>query len=447
MRLLRFLPRFRAARRALRQLEERERWPRAQIEAFQLERLNAVWGHAVAYVPHYRRLAAEAGLPQRFASLDEFRAAVPVLPKAAVRERGRDFLSERAARGHWTRTGGSTGTPMDCYWAADAHCTMLRGKYRFQASWGLDIFVRTVFLWGHSASLKPGLAGLVARLRQPLEDRLRNRLRLSAYRLGRDDLRHYLRRIAAFRPALLYGYSRALALLAEEAEAESFRCDSLRLAVLTGEPASVHLVATIERVFGIPAVVEYGSVECGFLAGEGPDRRLRVREDGVLLETLPRQGRHDIVVTVLSNPSFPLLRYAIGDVTDAALEVPDHGFAVLKNVVGRNNDLIVSRSGGLLHSAHFDALFKYETRLIRRFRVHQQTDGGVRVALELTDPAASLDLAPLEAKLRELVEGYPVTLEVVEALPRTPAGKHRLVLSDLDIANRVRQPQPAGGRS
>jgi hypothetical protein len=57
---------------------------------------------------------------------------------------------------------------------------VLRAKYRFQAMWGVDVFDRTAFLWGHSASLKPGLAGRVARAQQPVEDRLRNRLRLSA---------------------------------------------------------------------------------------------------------------------------------------------------------------------------------------------------------------------------------------------------------------------------
>jgi phosphoenolpyruvate mutase len=207
---------------------------------------------------------------------------------------------------------------------------------------------------------------------------------------------------------------------------------------LTGEPAFAHLVDRVERAFGVPAVVEYGSVECGFLAGEGRDRQLHVREDLALLETLPRDdGRYDIVVTILNNPSFPLIRYAIADISDAPLEYPAQGFAVLKNVAGRNNDLIVSRSGRFLHSARFDALFKYDTEVIRRFRVRQHADGSLAVALELNDPGAALDTTGLERKIRDLVEGYPVKVEVADTLPQTPAGKHRLVLSDLDAANSV----------
>jgi phenylacetate-CoA ligase len=432
MKLLRFLPRFRKAYRELETLAARERWSRQEIEAYQLDRINAVWSHAITYVPHYRELRSRSSLPPRFSSLGEFQAAVPVLPKAAVRDHPRAFLSEQPRRGRWRRTGGSTGTPLSVYWAHDAHLEALRSKYRFYDMWGLDIFERTAFLWGHSASFAPGLAGLVARFSQPLEDRLRNRIRLSAYRLGRDDLRAYLRRIAAFRPAVLYGYSRAFFLLTLEAEAMAFRCDSLKLFTLTGEPAVPHIVQTIEQWFDVPAVAEYGSIECNIIATEWPDRTLRVHEDRLLAETLPREdGRFAIVLTVLNNPSFPLIRFAIDDVTDAALERPAFGFAILQTVVGRNNDFIVSRSGQYLHSARFDALFKYNGTAIRRFRVLPSADGALSVWLELHDSAVSFDRVGLARKIEDLVEGYPVNVEIAEAIPQTPSGKHRLVVSEI----------------
>src|SRR5437660_1239299 len=98
MRLLRFLPRFRQAYRELAVLQARENWPRTDIEAWQLDRLNAVWQHAVVHVPHYRQLAREVGLPPRFASLDDYRASVPVLPKLLVQTQPKAFLSETAPK-------------------------------------------------------------------------------------------------------------------------------------------------------------------------------------------------------------------------------------------------------------------------------------------------------------------------------------------------------------
>jgi phenylacetate-coenzyme A ligase PaaK-like adenylate-forming protein len=268
------------------------------------------------------------------------------------------FLSAQASPGLWAFSSGSTGTPAQFFWSTLAHREMLRAKYRFLAMWGIDILDRTAYLWGHTTAFQPGLAGLLARVRQPVLDWLRNRIRLPAYRLGHDDLRGYLRRLAAFRPTSIYAYTSAAYLLAQEAAAAGFRLDSLKAAVLSAEPVFPHVARTIEKAFAVPAVIEYGSAEGGVMAMEWPDRTLRVREDCVLLETVPQaDGRFDILLTPLNNPSFPLLRYAIGDSTDAALNVPERGFAILGGLVGRKNDLIVSRTGRPLHPIWFDEIF------------------------------------------------------------------------------------------
>jgi phenylacetate-CoA ligase len=429
MRLLRHLPRFRQAYRALGELEARESWSRTQIEAWQLDRLNAVWTHARAHVPYYRRLAAS--LPPHFTSLAEFSGLVPLLHKEHVRERSGDLLSAQPAPGRWRFTGGSTGAVTRVYWPTEGHREVLQGRYRFYASWGLDLYDRMAYLWGHAASFAPGLKGWLAWLRRPLEDWLRNRIRLSAYRLGQAHLRRHLDRLTRSRAAALYGYSSAIALLGREAQGCGWRCPTLRLAILTAEPAFPPLLEAAERGLGVPAVVEYGSVECGLLAAEATDRTLRVREDLVLLETLPQpDGRHEIVVSVLNNPSFPLLRYALGDATSAPLQRPGRGFAVLADVAGRHNDFIVTRSGRPLHWTHLDhvvGVFKG----VRRFRAQQHADGSLRVELEAEDPARPPDAVGLKQAVGDILEGYPIELAVVAALPPNRAGKHRWVESAL----------------
>ena len=190
------------------------------------------------------------------------------------------------------------------------------------------------------------------------------------------------------------------------------------------------MISEVEQSFGVPAIVQYGAVECGLIAGEWPDRTLRVREDLALVETLPRDdGRFDIVLTVLANPSFPLIRYSIGDITDAPLEIPARGPATLGNIAGRDGDLVISRSGRRIHVIRFDAIFEHN-EAIRRFRVHQGADGALSTLVEVNSSSASLDTASLEQKLTDLVEGYPVKLEVVDALPQTASRKHRYVISD-----------------
>jgi phenylacetate-CoA ligase len=436
MRIARFLPRFREAYRLLPALEARESWSREQIEAFQLDRVNALWQRAVGSVPYYRAMQAQLDLPPRFTSLPEFQAAVPILPKERVRAAPNDFLSSRAERGRWHRTSGSTGMPMGVFWSARAAMEMRRTRYRLHAMWDHNIFDRMAFVWGCGRETLPGLEGGMACCRQAIEDRLRNRLRLPASHVAPGDLCRYLRRIAAFRPAAIYGLSRAVYLLALEAEAQNFHCDSLKFIYLTGEPAFPHLVDAIQRVFGVPALVEYGSVECGFTAGQWRDRTLRVREDIILAETVPASdGIFDIVLTVLTNSSFPLIRYAIGDTTDAPLERPPQGFAVMGSIAGRNDEIVATRSGGRLHPCVIDAVFEHEFfDAVRRYRAHQHADGSLSLTLELRSAAHGDDLARVRRRLESLLGGYPVAVDVVDLVPPSAAGKHRCITSAFQAA-------------
>lgn len=428
----RWMLRFQRAMRALPRLESHESWNRDWIRARQLSRLNRLWSHAIVHVPYYRALQGEIHLPDRFDSVEAFVRTVPLLEKASVRDDPQRFLSDAHAPGRWRRTGGSTGTPMSVYWAHDAHAEMLTARYRYYAAWGVDIFDRTAMLWGASGQFRGGLPGLVSRLQTPLEDRLRNRLRLSAYDLDRETLTRYLDRLATFRPVALYGYSSAIQLLADEARASGFDGSSLRLVTMTGETAPAFMQETVARAFGAPVTLEYGAAEAPIIASQMPDGTLRVREDMVLVETLPRtDGRYDIVLTVLTNPSFPLLRYRIDDVTDQPLIEADHGFSVLHNVLGRSTDFVVTPEGRQLHAARFDAFFKYEAPGVRQFRLRQEANGSVIAQIE-TDSDA-IDGAALTSRLATLLDGADVRVEIADRLEQTPAGKNRLVVSALTV--------------
>jgi phenylacetate-CoA ligase len=445
MTLIRWLPRFQKATRAIQVLAEREQWSRPGIESFQLLRLNLLWEHAAAQVPYYRQLAKDRHLPNRFSSLDEFSLTMPLLQKSTIKNDSQSFLSERAHPGSWKYTGGSTGTPTPFYWSHHAHCEANQAKYRFQAQWGVDIFDRTAFLWSMGSSIAPGWKGRWSRFRQPYLDRLRNRLRLSAYDVSRENLRRYLDQLQRFDPVMIYGYSRALYLLAMEArQSGGWRCPSLKVIVATSEPAWPHMIRTIEDALGAPVAREYGATECGVMASDSPQRLLRVREDHVVLETLPRDdGQFDIIATVLNNPSFPLIRYAIGDITPAELVKPCDGFATLADVGGRNNDLLRSKSGDYLHWVHVEhAIAATAAHVLRRFTIYQAPDGSVRIDAELHDPHAAEQAAPALEALRRFFDdrlgGFPVSIRVVPAVEQTVSGKHRVVRSDLYDLNTSR---------
>ena len=446
MRVMRWLPRFRRAYASLGELAERESWSREQTERWQLNELNKLWLQAIRNVDYYRDLHAQNGLADQFEDLDQFRETVPVLAKSYVRENSQALLSRDKRLGAWHVTSGSTGSPTRTYRSHAAHQAMLRTRYRFYHSWGVDFADRWVWIWGDADSLKPGWRGRKARLHTLVTDKLRNRIRLSPYDLRPETLRGYLDQIAAFQPSMIYSHSMSMHLLAIEAERAGFHCPSLKAIVLTTEPVRPATVDTVERAFNVPALAEYGSVECGFLAGTAEDRTLRVREDNALLETVARpDGHYDIVVTVLGNPCFPLIRYALGDRTSRPIEHPADGFSYLHDVVGRDFDLVVTGTGSILHGQIFeDILDKYKG--IRRWRVVQDKQGEVQVFIEPehVDPINPHTLDEIGARLRPLLEGYGLSTEVVEQLPRTASGKHRTLTSELGASTLQKMTEPSG---
>ena len=437
MSVLRFLPRFRGLDSALRDYEDREQWTAGDIQGYQLQRLNAVWQHACAHVTHYRELKQSLSLPPRFDSIQQFTQTVPLLSKDIVRRSPERFLSRRRQPGSWHRTGGSTGTPTQIYWEHEAHLEMLRGKYRSEQAHGLDVFDRKVIFWGHAGSFAPGWRGAVQKAVRPVEDRLRNRLRLSAYDVSHQYLEKQVPIAQAFNPKSIYGYSCAVHLLSRAIPSGSL--PDLKVAILTAEPACHRMLGEVERNLNCRAVIEYGAVECGLMAYLMPDRTLRTRDDLVLIETIPDElGEYEIVVTVLGNPSFPLLRYAIEDTTPTPRTVPEQGFGVLSEIHGRSNDFLIGKNGRRLHSMAVKHKLEHWPQ-IRRFTVSQNRGGELTVVVE-PQPSASVSsalLSSLKSEIQEMLEGYPVKVESVSQLSGNLAGKHRWIVSELAQMERL----------
>lgn len=439
--VLELLPRFRQLPLVLRKYEEREGWTATDIQAYQLQCLNRVWRHAREHVPFYRQLADGHDLPERFDSLAAYTQQMPILSKQDVRRFPERFLSRNPARGSWHWTGGSTGVPTKIYWEHQSHRSMLRAKYRCEQAYGLEVLDHKVLLWGHHGSLPPGLAGRFQKTLRPLQDRLRHRMRVSAYDLSPRCLRYQLPRIRHFSPASIYGYSSAVHLLSEAAAAEGLIFPRLKAAVLTAEPADRQMCSAVAENLGCAAASEYGSVECGLIAYLMPDGVFRTRDDVVFVETLADgQGAYDLVISVLGNASFPLLRYRIEDTTSRPRQQPASGFGVLADVQGRHNDMLVSQSGRRLHSMAVKHVIESWPG-VRRFTARQDASGDLRVTLETPQGLAQHALGSLRQQLMTLLDGYAVDIDAVDRIPGNLAGKHRWIISELAAL------RPAGSES
>ena len=345
------------------------------------------------------------------------------------------ILSEKRRPGKWHHTSGSTGVPLAIYRENHAELEMLACQPRLRALWGVDMSDKVV-LFRHRPPTSPSLSGLVHALSYAVKSFLLQRTRFAAYQLGKDDLRQDLRRIRDLRPVLIYGNASAIYLLALEAIETGVTLDSLRLVVMTMELVSDAMHDKVQEAFHTNVITEYGAEECYVIAYGDGRHLLRVREDQVLVETLPTEDNfHRVIISVLGNPSFPLLRYEIGDLTDKPIYQVDSGFSALGHVIGRSVDYLISGQGRPIRALPLiDFLEAYPS--IRRIRAHQSSDGKVLVLLEVDSIASRIPVGAIQKRLVRFLEGQNVDVRLVEVLPKT-GHKHRWITSD------ITKPQPS----
>ena len=425
------MPRFKLAKERMRRIEEWRAKPKDEIQAGQLALINLVWTQARVSSPYYRRLAEEQHLPESFASLNEYVRLLPILERETVRNHPEELLCAIKAPGFWSQTGGSTGMPTPIYKDRVAHGWALATQYFHRQRLGVGIFSPVGMLWGHSVSFAPGFMGWLKRIALPLEDWLRNRLRLSAYDLSSSSLEKYIERLNRFRPHLLYGYASAIYLTAEALERKGRPWPELKAVVTTSEVLPKVLHHKIRMAFGMAPCEEYGAVECGIMATSMPGGKLEVEEHNVFLETIPNdQGSYDILVTSLWNRSMPLLRYRIGDCCVTPIQDEPLGNRGLGGVMGRANDNLVGGDGRVVHSEAVSHILKYYDQSVRRFTAVQAVDGRVTVQVEAIS-GRLVPVADLEQRFSVLLS-RPVMVELYDHLPSFSAsGKHRWIVSHM----------------
>jgi phenylacetate-CoA ligase len=403
------------------------------LRGLQERLLRDLLARARASSPWYRDRLRDAPAPAVFRLEDLGR--LPILDRSDLQE----HLEEISGAGRLeprvrvATSSGSSGTPVRLYhsreyrdWTAAAFDRGYLMCRRFRLG------MRRAFFWGSEIESRAhrGPAGTV-------RDLVLNQLWFDAFALRRDGLSDAIRRLRAFRPALVVGY---VSTLTEIARALDQPLEGLGGLVAAAETLTPPERALIQDSFGAPVFDRYATREVGTIAHECEEHAgLHIVAENNLLEVVGPDGmpsedplaEGEVLVTNLRNFATPLIRYRLGDL--ARLGRP--GCACgrkgsrLETVVGRTSDLIVSPSGVILHGLFFMRAF--DNTPVRRFRVDQETPARLRVRVV---PAAGYT-----DKARERVTalilgrdaGFEVVWEVVDDIPLTASGKFRFTASQV----------------
>jgi phenylacetate-CoA ligase len=212
---------------------------------------------------------------------------------------------------------------------------------------------------------------------------------------------------------------------------------SLKAVVTTAEMLYPDQRALLERTFVCPVINEYGSSECGHMAGECPAGSLHVAAENLLIEFASGSGPgsdSELIVTDLNNMAMPLLRYQIGDVGAPGGTCPcGRTLPVLHLAVGRTEDLVMLPDGrrvdGAVFSAAVDALMEQGVT-VRQFRAIQHAPEVLEVLIA-TD-ALPETVSSLSEMLQMLLGArLTVMIRIVDRIPLEGTGKLRRFVSRL----------------
>lgn len=412
------------------------KWSPDDIRGWQLDTFNRRWQDIRCNVPYYARLAEKQGLPEQFASWDQFRGRMPILDRETVQRYGSDLTSTEKAPDYERTTGGATGEPIQIpAWSSEQ--AREKKNFWYARDW-FDVTPadRLFLLWGHSHIFGEGVRGWWNQTKRQFKDWLLGYRRVSAYDLSENALRRAGEELLRTRPDYIVGYSEALDRFARvnEDRSDGFRELNLKVAIATAESfPHADSADQIETVLGTPVTMEYGTAETGPIAYQDDSGDFQVFWRHFKLEGRPTdvlENSYELLVTALYPRCFPLIRYRVGDiVVDDPRE--DDFDQTLSSIVGRSNDYVNLPNDRRIHSIVFKHVME-DLEAVRAYQVVQEASSEIRLYCVLDgDPPSGDVKQQIRRRLGELdPELEEASIEPVPSLEKTPAGKTKRVVRE-----------------
>ncbi len=357
--------------------------------------------------------------------LQRILGACPVLRKEDVRNGYSDMLTRVVGKTLSSRTGGTTGTPLEVV------------KCQRGAAWGVAALVR-----GRAyAGITPSSRGVLVKgfSRASFLGRTRMRLMRQHFLQAFDGLESEVGEsvselIRDRRIKFIEGYVSDLFAYAEKMAQIP---EGLNAIFLTGEMAYPHQLKRIHEIFNAPVFCYYGSNEIGGIAFQCQAGEYHVAEEHVIVEVLNESGvavleePGDIVVTDLDNYAMPFIRYMIGDRGILSDEPCSCGRSHLrlKAIIGREQDYLVDAMGSRIPVVFFGGRFR-DFKNIGRVQIVQKAIDEILVKFDGYGHGAIEEAGMLRRAIEEKM-APPMRVHAIHStdFKVTPRGKVPLIVS------------------
>lgn len=406
-------------------IKDTEYLSKDELERFQFSKLKEIVNYAWDNIEGYRELWKKNNFePDKLKSLNDIHL-IPVVTKEMLKDNIDKFTNKNLPNIQYVTTGGSTGLPFGFY--QQSHNNMIEWAFiidmwsRFYKDIKLD--TKRVTLRGNK------IKGLYEN--SPLIG-----LIISTYDINLESVKIYLTQIEQYKYPIFHVYPSAIYLMAKIMKENSLKLNYKFEAIMFGsEPLYDFQKELIKEVFDTKLCYWYGHTEKAILAGncENDDRFHAYPQYGI---TEVIDG--ELVGTSFWNEATPFIRYKTMDFAESGddnCKKCKRYYQLLNKIDGRLQDYIVNNDQelvtltALIFAQHFDCFSK-----IRQMQLFQDKIGIVIVKIIPTKDFNNKDEKEIiEKMLYASHNKIVVTVEIVEIIVKTNAGKLRFLDQKLDM--------------
>jgi phenylacetate-CoA ligase len=428
----------------LRYLEETSTWSTKQLAELQTGLLRRLLRHAHRHTSYYRNVLDERGLRAEDFCAPSDLTKLPLLDRPTLRA----TMLERSAKAPPVAvirkvTSGSSGQPVEVLYNAESRHWRDAIRLRGYGWGGYGIGKRSLHYWGF---VPPAGTTKWKQTKTKFDRMFKRELYIDCTPRSEQALNDVVAQIRAFKPEVMVAYASGAGALARFINDRGLR-DWDRIPVLTGaEGLLPHDREEIVKAFG-DAFDTYGCREVMLMASECPAHAgMHTSMENLIVEVVVREGERvrtarpgetgEVVITDLHNLACPMIRYVNGDLAVAGEDERckcGRGLSRIREIQGRVTETMYDGRGNAVGGLVFNILFSTIGHVARSFQVHQHADG--RVVFKIV-PFQGKGLPGTEEQiLRSHAERYlpgaPFSIEIVDDIPLSSAGKRRVVVCEM----------------
>jgi phenylacetate-CoA ligase len=262
---------------------------------------------------------------------------------------------------------------------------------------------------------------------------------LNAFKMNDEDIAQYIKMINNSKISHIMGYVDAVYQIARYIQKTDTKIKPVKSIMACAGTVTDDIRTLIEKTFGAKVHNKYGSRDCADMVCECDKGGLHIYSNYILIEVVDSMGnplssgeKGRILVTLIGNISFPLIRYEIGDIGALSCKSCECGrpFPLMEHLEGRTVEFLVNSNGGYVTPAYIIHLIGvvHNPGFIKRFQLIQLSLKNLELKLELetnvSDKIYQKAIANIIKDLKTVFgEDCNILHEILQDIPETDSGK------------------------